>query len=232
MFCDKKAVIWDLDNTLYRITPEFADTLDHVMAEALVYDLGIQMSIPECKAIVKESYQKYRDGGELFYRDYQVSPKDLSECYHNRKPVDLIEPYVGLAEKLKQIPFEQYVFTTSSRSASERILRHIGLFELFKNRFYSVEDFGVYKKNESADVYRKVCEKIGFKPVECIFVDDSYSNLEFAKETGMTTVRIYYQNNSAKDKTYIDAAYKGVEQCADALIACTKKNQSSHSEAS
>ena len=34
MFCDKKAVIWDLDNTLYRITPEFADKLDEVMEKA------------------------------------------------------------------------------------------------------------------------------------------------------------------------------------------------------
>ena len=36
MFCDKKVIIWDLDNTLYRITPEIADTLDETMAEALV----------------------------------------------------------------------------------------------------------------------------------------------------------------------------------------------------
>lgn len=220
MFCDKKAIIWDLDNTLYRITPEFADMLDHVMAEALVMDLGVKMTLPECKNMVKESYRIYRDGGEVFYRDYNISPKDLSECYHNRKPVEMIEPYVGLAEKLKKVPFEQFIFTTSSRSASERILKHIGLWEQFKDRFYSVEDFGVYKKNESADVYRKVCEKIGYAAADCIFVDDSYSNLEFAKETGMTTIRIFYQNNSSKDKTYIDAAFKGVEQCVDALIEC------------
>lgn len=220
MFCNKKAVIWDLDNTLYRITPEFADRLDLVMAEALVMDLGIQMPVEECKALVKQSYRDYRDGGEVFYQNYNVSPKELSECYHNRKPVEMIEPYEGLAEKLAKIPFEQYIFTTSTRSASERILKHIGLYELFKDRFYSVEDFGVYKKNESADVYRKVCKKIGLDPADCIFVDDSYSNLEFAKETGMTTVRIYYQNNSAKDKPYIDAAFKGVEQCAEALAAC------------
>ena len=31
----KKAIIWDLDNTLYRITPEIADMLDEKMAEAL-----------------------------------------------------------------------------------------------------------------------------------------------------------------------------------------------------
>ena len=98
------------------------------------------------------------------------------------------------------------------------LLKHIGLYEFFKDRFYSVEDFGVFKKNENADVYYKFCDKIGAKPEECLFVDDSYSNLEFAKEAGMDTVRIYYRNNSAKDKTYIDYAYKGLESFVEAIL--------------
>ena len=132
----------------------------------------------------------------------------------------MIVPYKGLAEKLKCVPFEQYVFTASNREGSTRILKHIGLWEMFQNRFFSVEDFGVTKKNENAELYRRYCEKIGQNPADCIFVDDSYSNLEFAKEVGMTTVRIYYKDNSAKDKTYIDAAFKGVEACIEALVQC------------
>ncbi len=222
MFKNKKAVIWDLDNTLYRITPEFADRLDLAMAEALVLDLGVNMSVADCKNLVKESYRIYRDGGEFFYQNHNISPKDLFKHYFNRKPIHLIEPYQGLAEKIKQVPFEQYIFTASNRPASEQILKHIGLFEFFKDRFYSVEDFGVYKKNENAEVYKQYCNKIGYNPNDCIFVDDSYSNLEFAKEIGMTTVRIFYKENSAKDKTYIDTAYKGVMDCVDNLIVCKK----------
>ena len=75
------------------------------------------------------------------------------------------------------------------------------------------------KKNESAEVYVQFCKKIGADPRDCVFVDDSYSNLEFAKEVGMTTVRIYYKNNSAKDKTYIDFAFKGAEAFLDEIIS-------------
>ena len=35
-----KIIIWDLDNTLYRITPEFADMLDEATAIAAIEDLG------------------------------------------------------------------------------------------------------------------------------------------------------------------------------------------------
>ena len=155
MFKDKKAIIWDLDNTLYRITPEFADMLDEAMAKALVLDLGVNLSVPECKDLVKESYRVYRDGGEYFYQNYNINPKDLFKHYFNRKPVHMIIPYNNIAEKIKKIPYEQFIFTASNRMASEKILKHIGLYDIFKDRFYSVEDFGVYKKNESADVYQQ-----------------------------------------------------------------------------
>ena len=34
-----------------------------------------------------------------------------------------------------------------------------GLYEFFKGRFYSVEQFDCYKKNESPDVYLKFCSE-------------------------------------------------------------------------
>jgi len=214
----KNVLIYDLDDTLYNKTEWFGDLLDATMAEALVYDLGLNKKLAEVKDLVTESYRIYRDGGEIFYRDFGINPKDLFKAYHKRKPVEKIVPYDNLIEKIKKIKAEQYVFTASDRYASEKILKHLGLFEFFENRFFSVEDFGVYKKNESADVYYRFCEKIKVDPKDCVFVDDSYSNLEFAKETGMTTVRIYYRNNSAKDKKYIDYAFRGIENFLDYVI--------------
>jgi len=214
----KNIIIYDLDDTLYNKTQEFANILDTTMAEALVYDLGLKMDISKAKELVTESYRIYRDGGEIFYRDYNIKPQDLFIAYHKRKPVEKIVPYNNLIDKIKKVPANQYIFTASDRYASEKILKHLGLFEFFKDRYFSVEDFGVFKKNENADVYYKFCEKIKVSPRDCVFVDDSYSNLEFAKEAGMTTVRIYYGNNSAKDKKYIDYAYKGILSFLDDIL--------------
>ena len=219
MIFGKHIIIWDLDDTLYNKTEEFADLLDAAMAKALVEDLKVPLDFETAKAKVTESFRIYRDGGEIFYREYGVNPRDLFIAYHKIKPVEKIIPYDNLLEKLMKVPAEQYIFTASDRYASEKILKHLGIYEYFKNRYYSVEDFGVYKKNESADVYLKYCAKIGVDPHDCVFVDDSYSNLEFAKEAGMTTVRIYYRNNSAKDKTYIDYAYKGLLSFLDEITS-------------
>lgn len=214
----KKILIYDLDDTLYNKTQEFADLLDSAMATALIEDLGLKMDFSEAKNLVTESFRIYRDGGEIFFQNYGIKPKDLFIAYHKRKPVEKIVPYENLIEKIKKVPAEQYIFTASDRYASEKILKHLGLWNFFKDRYYSVEDFGVYKKNESSDVYIKYCKKIGVNPEDCVFVDDSYSNLEFAKEAGMTTVRIYYRNNSAKDKKYIDYAFKGLNSFLDFIL--------------
>ena len=218
MVFGKNIVIWDLDDTLYNKTDEFADLLDATMAKALIEELHVPLDFQTCKEKVTESFKIYRDGGEIFFKEYNVKPRDLFFAYHKIKPVEEIVPYENLLDKIKKVPAEQYIFTASDRYASEKILKHLGIYEFFKDRFYSVEDFGVYKKNESADVYKKYCEKIGVKPEDCVFVDDSYSNLEFAKEAGMTTVRIYYKNNSAQDKTYIDYAYKGLMSLLDEIV--------------
>ncbi len=219
MIFGKNYLIWDLDDTLYLRTHEWAELLDMTMAQALVEDLGVKMSLAEAKEKVSESFSIYRNGGEIFYREYGVNPADLFYAYHKRKPIEKITAYPNLIDKIKKVPAEQYIFTASDRYASEKILKHIGLHEFFKGRFYSVEDFGVFKKNESKDVYLEYCKKINVDPADCVFVDDSYSNLEFAKEVGMTTVRIYYKNNSAKDKTFIDHAYKGVESFLEEVIS-------------
>jgi len=212
-------IIWDLDNTLYFETEEYKNKLNEATAKAAIEEFKIPLDFAAATEKVKESYATYRDGLEIFSKEYNIPHRDLYISYHNYKSelVSTITPYEGLLEKLQTLNCPQYVFSTSSRDICEQILKHIGLYDFFKDRFYSVEDFAVYKKNESSEVYRKLCKKIGIAPQSCIFVDDSYSNLDFAKQIGMTTIRIFYKNNSAKDMEFIDSAYKGIYECIDGL---------------
>jgi len=215
----RKTIIWDLDNTLYFETAEYKNKLNEATALAAIKEFNIPLDFETATQKVKESYAIYRDGLEIFAKEYGIPHKALYISYHNYKSklINMIEPYENLAENLKTINCPQYIFSTSSRDICEKILKHIGLHDFFKNRFYSVEDFEVYKKNESSSVYQKLCEKIGEDPKDCIFVDDSYSNLEFAKQIGMTTIRVYYKNNSSKDMPFIDSAYKGINECINGL---------------
>ncbi len=214
-----KVIVWDLDNTLYRETPEFHDLMDTITAKAVIEDLKLPIDFATAKAMVTESYRTYRDGGELFVQKYGVSPKDLFDAYHKRKENNLgpIKPYYGLLPHLQNLNCPQYIFSTSSHSACEAILKHIGLYEFFEGRFYSVEEFGAYKKNSSADVYLKFCEAAKINPEDCLFIDDSYSNLEFAKKAGMTTMRLCHGKLNDKGVEYIDYAADNIADCLGML---------------
>lgn len=214
-----KTIIWDLDNTLYFETDEYKNKLNEATAKAAIEEFNIPLDFRTATEKVKESYATYRDGLEIFSREYSIPHKDLYISYHNYKSelIKTIAPYEGLPARLASLKCPQYIFSTSSKDICEKILKHIGLYDFFAERFFSVEDFDVYKKNENADVYKRLCRTINVAPADCIFVDDSYSNLDFAKQCGMTTVRIYYGSNSAKDMPFIDTAYKGIEACIDGL---------------
>lgn len=214
-----KVIVWDLDNTLYRETPEFHDLMDSITAEAVIEDLHLPLKMEEAKAMVTESYRTYRDGGEIFVRKYGVSPKEIFEAYHKRKEQHLapIVPYEGLLEKLKNLQCPQYIFSTSSHDACEAILKHLGLLEFFAEHFYSVEDFDAYKKNETADIYIKFCAKINIEPQNCLFVDDSYSNLEYAKKAGMQTIRLCHGKPNDMATEYIDYAADNIDECLTLL---------------
>lgn len=215
----EKIIVWDLDNTLYRETPEFHDLLDRITAEAAINDLNLNMDFETAKNLVSESYHTYRDGGAIFVEKYGLSEKEMFDAYHKRKEdnLDPIKPYKYLPEALKKLKCPQYILSTSSVKACEAILKHIGLYDFFKDKFYSVEQFDCYKKNESPDVYLKFCDKINVNPENCIFVDDSYSNLEFAKKAGMTTVRLCHGKQNHKGEEYIDYAADDIKECLKLL---------------
>ena len=214
-----KVIVWDLDNTLYRETPEFHDLLDEITAKAAIEDLKLPLDFATAKAMVTESYRTYRDGGEIFVQKFGISPKDMFDAYHKRKEMNLhpIVPYEGLLEHIEKLQCPQYILSTSSHDACEAILKHIGLYSFFAGRFYSVEEFDCYKKNESPDVYLKFCAAIKHKPEDCLFIDDSYSNLEFAKKAGMSTMRLCHGKANDKCSEYIDIAADNINECLSYL---------------
>ncbi|MFR8204953.1 MAG: hypothetical protein ACLU99_00385 [Alphaproteobacteria bacterium] len=114
MVYGKKFLIWDLDDTLYLRTPEWADMLDTVMAEALVWDLKVPMSVEEAKQKVTESYTVYRNGGEIFI---VITALIRQICFMLITRESRLKNY-GLrqpAGKIEKVPAEQYIFTASDR---------------------------------------------------------------------------------------------------------------------
>ncbi len=80
------------------------------------------------------------------------------------------------------------VFTNGSRGHADRVLRVLGLHDLFEEVF----DIRVasYLPKPMAAPYHKVMEHLCLPGDKCLMVEDSAANLQTAKELGMGTVLV------------------------------------------
>jgi HAD superfamily hydrolase (TIGR01549 family) len=83
-------------------------------------------------------------------------------------------------KQIKHIPL--FIFTTGY--VQEVPAAKSSLDSIFKSVF-SAERLGVSKSDPNT--YKKLCNEIGVKPEEVLYIDDSDKNLEAAKEAGLLT---------------------------------------------
>ena len=67
----------------------------------------------------------------------------------------------------------------------EEIDSATGLFQHFDKVFNS---FRIHKSKRDATVFKDVCESLGVKPEEALFVDDNSNHINRAKEQGLQTI--------------------------------------------
>ena len=123
----RKTIIWDLDNTLYFETEEYKNKLNEATAAAAIKEFNVPLDFKEATEKVKESYATYRDGLEIFSREYGIPHKDLYVSYHNYKSelVKTIAPYEGLLENLKSL--QCCLLYTSSGTHAKRLFFNVAI---------------------------------------------------------------------------------------------------------
>lgn len=115
----------------------------------------------------------------LGYADPQGSMEDYLKNY-----LTLDEQFKPFAEKYSSA-MDFYLLSNDVSEWSEFLTEYHRLNPFFKEKIIS-GDVGVRKPDKEIFVY--ALEKIGCKPQECIFVDNSVKNLLVAEELGIQTI--------------------------------------------
>jgi len=88
--------------------------------------------------------------------------------------------------KLTKTPI--FLLSDHAEEWIEYILPKYDFFNLFDELFFS---FNLRKTKTSKEIFNSVLEKLGLLGEEIIFIDDSASNLEKAKEAGITNLILF-----------------------------------------
>ena len=143
----------------------------------------------------------------LGYENPSYHMKDYIENH-----LTLDRGFIPFAEK----QFEQYEFVLLSNDVSEwsaYITEYHSLNKYFKHKIVSGD---VKCRKPDKKIYELTLEKIGKRPEECVFIDNSVKNLDVANELGIHPI-LFNRDNEEYDGVIVnsfdelDAALKKVQ---------------------
>ncbi len=96
----------------------------------------------------------------------------------------LDEQFIPFAERAKQ-EYEMALLSNDVSEWSVFLTEHYGIDRFFDQKFVSG---ALRMRKPQPEMFRHACERLGRRPDECIFVDNSVRNLESARELGMRAI--------------------------------------------
>ena len=204
--------VFDLDNTLYRVSPRLHAAIDQELRGFVAEFLGVDET--EAYAIQKRYFREYG----LTLRGLMVNHGlDPNVFFSKMRAVDLAEiaPDERLVEAIAALPGRKFVYTNASVHHAAAVLGRIGL----DSHFAAVHDIiaAEFVPKPHVSAYRALCQRYEIAPTSAAMIDDVVTNLAPAAEIGMTTVWMKTDAAWAKDVEPGPHVHHVVEDLADWL---------------
>ncbi|MFO7577225.1 MAG: pyrimidine 5'-nucleotidase [Pelovirga sp.] len=205
-----KAILFDLDNTLYPAHCDLFSLIDVRINRYMEEIAGIALS--QVDELRRRYWRDYGATLQGLIRHHAVDPEDYLDYVHAVDVTSRLTPDHLLRAILLSAELPCYVFTNGSRSHAERVLAALGLSDLF------VEVFDIriadYQPKPNPDPYRRVLDRLALAGDACVMVEDQLQNLKTAKDFGMTTVLVSATVAGQGRASYVDAQLQHLVEIA------------------
>ncbi len=175
--------IFDLDNTLYPAENELFSQIDMRMGDFISNLLGVDLK--QAKVIQKDYFAKYGTTLAGLMDHHGVDPDHFMDFVHDID-VTAIKPDAELAEGLRRLPGQKYVFTNGSGKHARRILSRLNIEQELAGVF-DLSHSGYIPKPQP-EAYLAFVDHFGIQAEDSVMIDDMARNLVPASAMGMATV--------------------------------------------
>jgi pyrimidine 5'-nucleotidase len=203
-------IFFDLDATLYPAGNGVWEMIKDRIHQYMIETVNVpEEDVPDLRL---KYLSKYGTSLVGLMKNYDVDPEHYLEYVHDIPISDYIRPDPKLRRILESLPYPLWVFTNSDYPHASRVLKALGVDDLFAGiTDMFAMDFEL-KPNPSA--YRVTLELAGEPdPNRCVFFDDIPANLITGKKFGFTTVLVGGENNHPE----IDYHLKNIHQIPQKL---------------
>jgi FMN phosphatase YigB (HAD superfamily) len=215
-----KGIIWDLDDTLYSVTPELRAGMRESLARSIV-DMGHPITFEDALKMAEDSQAKYRLTYKMLYERFNIQKEDMHLIFHGNLDHNLTVACPDLPQAFAAHPsINHSLMTHASREWALRMLSHLGLSDYFDEaHVFGLEDFDFKHKDETDEIAQHCMNMMGTKAHETAFVEDRDYNLTFPKQLGLTTVLIKHDSQNNVIAPHIDVRF---DRAADFLNSLAK----------
>jgi HAD superfamily hydrolase (TIGR01509 family) len=190
-----RCIIFDSDGTLVD-----SELLGHYCMELKLKEIGVLESAESMKtqfrgwklnALLKVLQDRHQFTiAENFIPQYRVA---LAKMFEER-----LQPTPGIVSALKEITLPICVASSGPMSKIETAMRVTGLKEFFGDRLFSAYDLGSWKPDP--DLFLHAAKEMGFKPEECIVIEDSPVGVQAAWAAKMKVIHYNPEKNDDLNK--------------------------------
>jgi len=217
-----QGVIWDLDDTLYSVTPALQQSMRESVARAVV-KMGYGISFENALMMAEESQDKHRLTVKMLVDKFNIGKQDLHIPFHAEMDHTVIEPVVELPTAFEKNPNVKHALMThASRDWALRMLDHLGIADFFdSSAILGLEDINFEHKHES-DRATKVClDLIGIDANNAAFAEDRDWNLTIPHDMGLTTILIDHPSQPSDLPHHVHHRFDNASMFLDNIANCT-----------
>lgn len=217
---DIKAIIWDLDGTLYKFNPAFINSCNVSAAQAAV-TLKMPFSYEQALEIARLSEQRTGFSIQIFMAEHGAAFQDIHGHFHNGMDEFTIEPCHEMAAAIRTIDLPQVILTHATRGWTRRVLTHLGIADLFaEEAVIPLEDLSYATKGSSPLGFERALAILGFASAETLVVEDTDRNLKTARDLGCRTALVHNDGRHPEKPAHVDYLFSTTLDLVKELHGC------------
>jgi putative hydrolase of the HAD superfamily len=202
-----KAILFDLDNTLYRPEHDLFSLID-VRINRFMLDIA-EIPSDEVDGLRRRYWQTYGATLQGLIRHHAIDPESYLHYVHDVDVTTRIKPDPELRHNLARLQTPCYIFTNGSKQHAERVVNALGI----AGQFAGIFDIRIadYQPKPNPEPYHGVLKHLGLSAPECTMIEDCPANLDQAKDLGMKTILVHNKKQQTDFDLQVDSAAAAAE---------------------
>ena len=211
-----KAVIFGMNGVIYDSTPYIWKARQEYLKQK-----GFSLTQADTKELLGHSLQdqlhklSHRFGIELDYDDFSEKTRALAVQFMK----GIIQPNLGLISLLLDLQKNKIKLTIATLFPGRMLQEDLSILNLTDHFPITIALEETDRHKNSPDMLLKAAKRLGVKPEECVYIDDSVDGITVAKQIGMKFIGKVTQFHKAEEFKGADLVVNSLEELnADKIL--------------